>query len=40
MTANPIAGKWTYRSLLNDPGLSRGFDNGRHCRIGGKNRAA
>ena len=26
MTSNPFAGKWTYRSLLNHPGLSRDFD--------------
>jgi hypothetical protein len=26
MAENPFTGKWTYRSLLNDPDLSTGFD--------------
>jgi hypothetical protein len=26
MTTNPFVGKWTYRSLLNDPDLSQDFD--------------
>jgi hypothetical protein len=26
MTTNPFAGKWAYRSLLNDPDLSQDFD--------------
>ena len=26
MTANPFAGKWTYRSLLNDPDINTDFD--------------
>jgi hypothetical protein len=26
MTTNPFAGKWSYRSLLNDPDLSQDFD--------------
>src|SRR5205809_7756594 len=26
MTANPFVGKWTYRSLLNDPDINQDFD--------------
>jgi hypothetical protein len=26
MTGNPFVGKWTYRSLLNDPDLAQAFD--------------
>lgn len=26
MTANPFVGKWTYRSLLNDPNIDQDFD--------------
>jgi hypothetical protein len=27
MTLNPFVGKWTYRSLLNDPDVNQTFDN-------------
>jgi hypothetical protein len=26
MTTNPFVGKWTYRSLVNDPNINTNFD--------------